>query len=154
MRVAWQWAQDRSKDPSTKVGAGVYHPDTGALFLGYNGFNAGVPDYKVAWDNRDAESPLSKYPRVRHAEANAVTKAWQCLGGREVRTCVLMVTHFPCHRCVVDFIAPSGIRQVYYGDTYPEDALTESAAEDAGVRLHHMPLHLVLAGMERSRGER
>lgn len=148
MRVAWLWAQDRSKDPNTKVGAGVYHPSTGALFLGYNGFNFGVPDLRELWDCRDQKALENKYARTRHAEANAVTKAWQCLGGREVATCILMVTHFPCHRCMVDFIAPAGIRQVYYGTAYPDDMLTELCAEESNVSLHHMPLASVLSGLQ------
>lgn len=147
MRAAWLWAQDRSKDPSTKVGAGVYHPGTGALFLGYNGFNPGVPDTRERWDVRDLSAAENKYQAVRHAEANAITKAWQCLGGHEVRTCVLMVTNFPCHRCVVDFIAPAGIKSVYYGDTHPQDPLTELFSEENGVVLHHMPLAQALSGL-------
>lgn len=52
MQVAHLWGDARSKDPSTKVGACIYDPRTGGLFLGYNGFPAGVEDDALVWTTR------------------------------------------------------------------------------------------------------
>lgn len=52
MQVAQLWGDARSKDPSTKVGACIYDPRTGGLFLGYNGFPAGVKDLEEVWNLR------------------------------------------------------------------------------------------------------
>lgn len=98
MALAQLFAQMRSKDPNTRVGSCVYDPLTGGLFLGYNGFPKGIPDFRRHWDNRDANSPDSKYARVVHAEANAVRKAMQALG--QLDRCTLYVTHYLCHKCV------------------------------------------------------
>jgi hypothetical protein len=46
LEVADAWAQSRSKG-KTKVGAVVYHEASGQMFLGYNGFPAGVPDLSL-----------------------------------------------------------------------------------------------------------
>ena len=126
MRLAIQWAQDRSKDPRTKVGAVVYDETSGAAILGYNGFNAGMPDLKAIWDNRDPEDPACKYNYVRHAEANALEKAFKLIG--DLSGCYLAVTHFPCFRCMKDWIIPSGIKTVYYLDAHDNDQLTHELA--------------------------
>lgn len=52
MDLVRTWADLRSKDPSTKVGACVIDPATGGLFLGYNGFPAGVADSQDIWTRR------------------------------------------------------------------------------------------------------
>ena len=122
LRAAWQWAQDRSKDPYCKIGAVVYHPESGASFFGYNGFNAGMPDYKALWDCKDRDSALNKFNFVRHAEANAISKAERLVG--DMSSCYLVVTHLPCPACMKDFIAPSGIKRVYYNDPDKNHPLT------------------------------
>lgn len=126
------WAKCRSKDPNTKVGAAVYHRDTGDMFLGYNGFNAGVPDYRDVWDNR-AFGKRGKYSWVRHAERNAIQKAWR--SHADLSKCFLAVTHYPCSVCMMDWIIPSGIREVFYTNDYPVDSLTAPFAAEANVRL-------------------
>ena len=134
LRQAWLWAQDRSKDPRTKVGAVVYDPVSGASFFGYNGFPKGIPDAKELWDNRDRTKPWSKYSLVVHGESNAVRKATACLR-TDLSRCILVLTHFPCHRCCVDFIIPSGIKQVYVAKLDPPDPLTLALADKAGVQI-------------------
>jgi len=119
------WAQMRSKDPRTKVGAGIYDPVSGAIYLGYNGLPAGVPDLKSIWDNRDAYAPGNKYLYAIHAEANAIRKAAQAIG--DLAHCILYVTHYPCHSCMKDFIIPFGIKHVVYMQ-HREDKASEELA--------------------------
>lgn len=112
MQVVHTWATMRSKDPSTKVGACIYHADTGGLFLGYNGFPSGVPDLKDTWENRDPEKGLTKYDLVIHAEHNAILKALKA--GVDLTKCVLVCTHIPCPKCMRDVIAANKIPKVFY----------------------------------------
>lgn len=117
--VLYVWAELRSKDPNTKVGAGVYDNSTGALHMGYNGFNHDIPDDMETWNNRDIEVAHNKYTKIVHAEANAVMKALQA--GFSAKDSVLYCTHWPCHRCLKDFIIPSKIKVIKYLDLYPPD---------------------------------
>lgn len=142
--VAHLFAQLRSKDPNTKVGACVYDPNTGGLYLGYNGFPVGIPDAKELWDNRNAADPKCKYARVVHAEANAVRKAMMALGN--LKDCVLYITHFPCRNCMKDFIIPSGLREVVYLNLGAHfDGVSAEMAGQAGVRLSQFSGHKDLA---------
>lgn len=107
------WAQARSKDPSTKVGACIHDPSTGGLFLGYNGFPSAVPDRDEWWANREElPNKLCKYDLVVHAEVNAVRKA--LVAGVKLETASLYCTHLPCPRCMRDVICANGIKTVYY----------------------------------------
>ncbi len=65
-----------SKDPSTKCGAVVIRPDRTVASVGYNGFPRGVPDYQTHLEDREM-----KYPRVVHAELNAILNAREPLHG-------------------------------------------------------------------------
>lgn len=126
MLMIKNWADYRSKDPNTKVGAAVYDPRTGGLYFGYNGFNHGMADLKTVWDNRKADSKNNKYDYVVHAETNAIRKAIMAIGTLE--HCTLYVTHFPCHNCMKDSIIPSKIQCVVYGIHYPLDPITVDMA--------------------------
>ena len=136
MLLAKQWADCRSKDPNTKVGAAVYDSESGGIFLGYNGFPSGFPDLKAVWDNRDATKAHNKYEYVVHAEVNAIRKAAQLMGN--LGGCVLYVTHFPCHRCMKDAIIPSGLRRVIYADSYPHDDYSVILAQGCGVDMRQL----------------
>jgi dCMP deaminase len=129
------WAACRSKDPNTKVGAVVYDPRSGASFFGYNGFNKGVPDLKEHWDRRTTDG---KYARARHAEQNAIEKAWKCI--RDLEHCILCITHYPCHTCMNQWIIPSGIKTLYYESDYPHDDMTYTLAREAGILLIRLRL--------------
>ena len=133
MGLALVWAQLRSKDPNSKVAACVYHPKSGALFLGYNGFPAGIPDLKSVWDQRDTTKTPNKYQYVVHAETNAIRKAFAAFN--DLSDCILYITHFPCRHCMKDSILPSGIKHVVYMSTYPPDAVSEELARIAGIEL-------------------
>ena len=136
LALAQTWARDRSKDPRTKVGAVVYDFETGASFMGYNGFNRGMPDFQVIWDNRDRSSPLSKYHFVRHAEANAIEKATKLLGHLHDRTVILVLTHYPCPDCMTDHVIPAGIKSVFYADDHDFNPRTAVLAAIHGIALN------------------
>lgn len=133
MALAVLWAELRSKDPRTKVGACVYHPKSGGLFLGYNGFPVGISDLKSVWDQRDQTRVMSKYTVVVHAEVNAIRKALTVFS--DLTECLLYVTHYPCHRCMKDSIIPSGLKTVVYMNHLPADPATEDLADMAQVTL-------------------
>ena len=119
------WAENRSKDPRTKVGACVYDPVTGGVYLGYNGFPKGVADWADRWDRP------AKYSFVIHAEVNAIIKALQALGA-DVARCSLHITHQPCSGCM-QMILQTGIKEVYYRNAKP-DAISELMAKEARIR--------------------
>jgi dCMP deaminase len=89
-----------SKDPSTKVGCVIVHPDLTISGVGFNGFPRGMCDHKELYDNREV-----KYSRTIHAEVNAV------LNAAETEDCVAYVTAPPCTNCALVLIQ-SGIARV------------------------------------------
>jgi len=91
-----QW----SKDPSTKVGAVIIRPDKKVAGLGYNGFPRGIADINL--DDRN-----HKYPRMVHAEVNAILNAHGSVQGCSLFTWPLP----PCDRCAT-FIIQAGIISV------------------------------------------
>ena len=90
---------------------------------GYNGMPAG-------WDNNcedeiyeevgdETEIVLKTKPEVLHAESNAIAKlARSHNSGLDA---ALFVTHSPCIDCA-KLIHQSGIRSVFYGKNYRDDA--------------------------------
>lgn len=91
-----------SKDPSTKVGAVIVRPDRTIVSAGYNGFPRGVPDRPEDYANRGV-----KYPRVVHAEVNAiVTSHGQTTG------CTIYTTMMPCPQCAALIIQAGLVRVV------------------------------------------
>jgi deoxycytidylate deaminase len=118
MRQAQQWAQLRSKDPSSKVGAVLYDPYTGGLFMGYNGFPKGIEDRPEWWNSRPTQEEmpglehLCKYDLVVHAEVNAVNKALKA--GVDMANSNLFCTHMPCPICMKDVVLLNGIKQIFY----------------------------------------
>jgi dCMP deaminase len=101
-------SSQRSKDPSTQVGACIVTSENKIVSMGYNGFPTGCLDSQLPW-GRDSENPLeTKYLYVVHAEKNAILNATGNLKG-----CTLYVTLFPCHECAKDIIQ-SGIKRIVY----------------------------------------
>lgn len=100
-----QHAAEKSKDPSTKVGA-VLTRDRVVLCTGFNGLPRGVKDTADRY-----ERPL-KYLLVAHAEANCLMTAAR--EGIHVEGCDLYVTHEPCSGCA-KLIAQAGVRKVVVG---------------------------------------
>jgi dCMP deaminase len=112
--VAQRYSQ-LSKARRLKVGAVVVKNDR-IISIGYNGTPPG-------WDNNcEDELPdgsLKTKPEVLHAEENAIGKLARSHEGGDGAT--MFLTHAPCAQCA-KLILVSGIRQVFYRDTYRDDS--------------------------------
>jgi len=124
-------ACERSKDPSTQVGACVVGNKNQILSVGYNGFPRGCSDDSGHW-GRDGEFLETKYARVCHAELNTIL-----LSHGDIEGAKMYVTLFPCNECA-KIIIQSGIKEIiYYNDKYADtDAVRISKAlfDEAGVK--------------------
>lgn len=108
-------AAQRSKDPSTQVGACIVDPRKKVVGVGYNGFPTGCSDDDLPWA-REGAFLDTKYPYVCHAELNAVLNS---ING-DLHNCTIYVALFPCNECA-KVIIQSGIREVVYlSDKYAE----------------------------------
>lgn len=104
---------ERSKDPSTQVGACIVDDDNKIISVGYNGAPIGFDDDKDMPWQRDGEFLDTKYAYVCHSELNAILNS-----KGPVRNCILYVTLFPCNECA-KAIVQSGIKEiVYLSDKY------------------------------------
>lgn len=104
LNLADYWAGECSKDPSTKVGAVLVSPDRRQVILGYNGFPRGV------WDKEDLyENKQEKYPRVVHAELNAILNSPVRPEGWTIYVSPIP----PCTECTKAIIQ-SGIKRVVF----------------------------------------
>ena len=113
MGVASLSAQ-RSKDPSTQVGACVASRKNKVLTMGYNGMPIGVDDEKMSWE-REGDPLETKYLYVCHAEFNAILNSPTSLEDGK-----MYVTLFPCNECAKAIIQ-SGIKEVIYiSDKYAD----------------------------------
>jgi dCMP deaminase len=102
-----------SKDPSSKIGAVIVDDERRILATGYNGFPRGIADTEERLDNKE-----EKYPRVIHAEMNAILAA--LYNGVSVKGATLYVWDLPvCADCTKSVIQ-AGIRRIVM--TYPEYA--------------------------------
>ena len=109
-------ASQRSKDPSTQVGACIIDADKRILSTGYNGFPQGCSDDEFPW-NRDEALGDTKYQYVVHAELNAILNA----SGKKLAGSTLYVGLFPCNECAKAIIQ-SGIKRVVYdSDKYANE---------------------------------
>jgi len=105
MKAAHVFA-DLSSAERLKVGA-IIVKDGRIISIGYNGTPSG-------WDNTCEVDGVTK-PEVIHAEANAISKlARSTESGQGAE---MYLTHSPCIECA-KLIHASGIRRVYYQDTY------------------------------------
>lgn len=101
---------DWSKDPSTKCGA-IIARENRVLGMGYNGFPRRLPDHQDLMAIRE-----TKYPRVIHAEMNAIFNAFQ--NGHQIDGATMYT--FPpgfapsCDRCAAHIIQAGIARVVYY----------------------------------------
>ena len=93
----------RSKDPSTKVGALIVSPDNRIRGVGYNGMPQGNDQFP--WSRPE------KYNFVLHAEENAVLNADG--GVASLRGCRIYCNYFSCHHCSA-IIAQVGINEIIY----------------------------------------
>ncbi len=106
---------NRSKDPSTQVGACIVSKNNKIMSVGYNGMPAGCNDDEFPWE-REGDEIDTKYPYVCHAELNAILNN----NGGSLAGCKIYVALFPCNECAKAIIQ-SGIREVLYlSDKYGE----------------------------------
>ena len=126
-------AAQRSKDPSTQVGACIVDNSNRILSTGYNGFPHGCSDDDFPW-NRDSSLGETKYPYVVHAELNSILNA----SGKSLFEAKIYVALFPCNECAKAIIQ-SGIKEVIYlSDKYhdtPETQASRRMLSSAGVKL-------------------
>ena len=109
-------ASQRSKDPSTQVGACIVNSDNMIVSVGYNGLPAGCSDDDFPWA-REGEVFDTKYAYVCHAELNAILNSnIPTLSGS-----TLYVTLFPCNECAKAIIQ-CGIKRVVYLDNKYADS--------------------------------
>ena len=150
MAVALLSAQ-RSKDPSTQVGACIVDPRRRIVGVGYAGFPAGCSDDELPWA-REGAALETKYPFVCHAELNAILNRNSTdLGG-----CTIYTTLFPCNECAKAIIQSGITEVVFLSDKYRESDAAEAARtlfRLAGVatRRFDEPLSVLLQG-ERDEG--
>lgn len=136
LELATWYGNRNSKDPSTKVGAVITDPfDETVVSLGFNGFARGVPDHKSDYMDRDR-----KYPRVIHAEMNAIMTAKSSLRGMSIYTSSLS----PCMRCASCLIQAGISKVVFYSFSTPERWRAEmedsiAMMKSAGVTVYSLP---------------
>ena len=128
-----QW----SKDPSTQVGAVIVDADKRVVGMGYNGFPRGVYDTQFRYEDRE-----EKYPRVIHAEMNAILNATH-----SVKDCALFSWPLnTCARCA-GMIIQAGICTVYAQATelktnnprwIPEWHIAQEMYKEAGITIHYV----------------
>jgi len=99
---------ERSKDPSTAVGACIVSSENKILSLGYNGMPMGCSDDEFPWE-RDGEPLDTKYLYVCHAELNAILN----YTGSNIHGAKIYTTLFPCNECTKALIQ-TGIKEVIY----------------------------------------
>lgn len=99
---------ERSKDPSTQVGACIANRQNKIVGVGYNGFPIGCSDDELPW-SRQGDFLSTKYPYVCHAELNAVLNSIST----DLIGCRIYVGLFPCNECT-KVIIQSGIEEIIY----------------------------------------
>jgi dCMP deaminase len=117
----------RSHCVRAHVGA-VLTKDTRIISIGYNGPPAGTHNCDEEWPEhgcaRDSKGSCSL---ALHAEENAILYAVK--NGSKIEGATLYTTLSPCIACA-RLILSSGIKQVYYKDSYAE---YKGLASDEGV---------------------
>ena len=114
MRMSYVIAE-RSKDPSTQVGAVIVNDQNVVVGMGYNGFPRGIENEDLPWD-RDGDLLDTKYPYVVHAEANAIFNS-----NSKTKDCRIYVKLFPCNECAKAIIQ-NGIKEVIFeSDKYHDE---------------------------------
>ena len=127
-------AAQRSKDPSTQVGACIVDNSNRILSTGYNGFPHGCSDDDFPW-NRDSSLGETKYPYVVHAELNSILNA----SGKSLFEAKIYVALFPCNECAKAIIQAGIKTLVYESDKYADTPSTRASKRmlnAAGVRYY------------------
>ncbi|MFV0342325.1 MAG: deoxycytidylate deaminase [Anaerocolumna sp.] len=106
---------ERSKDPSTCVGACIVSEDNKILSVGYNGMPIGCSDDDFPWE-RTGDALETKYLYVCHAEMNAILN----YTGSHIKGAKLYVTLFPCNECTKALVQKGISEIIYMSDKYSE----------------------------------
>lgn len=106
----------RSKDPSTQVGAIIVNTENVVVGTGYNGFPRGMDSNKFPWE-RSGEKADVKYSYICHAEENAIHNS-----SGSLKACRMYCTLFPCNECAKAIIQ-NGIKEIVYLQDRPNDEL-------------------------------
>ena len=130
-------AAERSKDPSTQVGACIVDADNRIVSTGYNGFPYGCSDDEYPWSREGEDAANTKYGYVVHAELNAILNA----RGRNVAGTRIYVALFPCNECAKAIIQAGITEVVYLSDKYantPGTLISKRMLRSAGVTLRQL----------------
>ncbi len=126
----------RSKDPSTRVGACIVNKDRKIVGTGYNGFPRGCGDDAFPWA-REGAFLETKYPYVCHAELNAILNAIS----RDLSGCTIYVALFPCNECAKAIVQSGIVEVVYLEDKYAESDEVKASKlmfSHSGVKLRQL----------------
>lgn len=142
MGIALLSAQ-RSKDPSTSVGACIVSKDNKILSVGYNGVPTGCSDDEFPWE-REGDALNTKYFYVCHAELNAILN----YTGTNMRDAKVYTTLFPCNECTKALIQAGVSEVIYYSDKYRDSDSTIAAKrmlDAAGITYRkYEPIHKIV----------
>ena len=151
MGVALLSAQ-RSKDPSTQVGACIVNSKNKIVGAGYNGLPTGCHDDDFPWGKEGAYLD-TKYPFVCHAELNAILNNI----GMDLGGCKIYTALFPCNECSKAIIQAGITEVIYLSDKYRGQDVFQASRlmlDTAGVRyrqvetaLHQIVLSFDAAGV-------
>lgn len=103
---------ERSKDPTTQVGAVIVDEQNVVLGMGYNGFPRGIANDALPWE-REGNFLDTKYAYVCHSEENAVYNANQKVNGAKI-----YCTLFPCNECAKTLIQNGVVEVIYENDKH------------------------------------
>ena len=136
-------AANRSKDPSSQVGAVLVGKNNRILSLGYNGSPNTWDDDDFPW-GREADSIAhTKYPYVIHAETNAILNFKG--DNKDLEGATVYTTLYPCQNCA-KFLAQAGIKRVVYlsnkyADT-EDNVCAATCFHYCGVKVEEFPKEL------------
>lgn len=131
-----QKISEKSKDPSTKIGALAIGEHNQILSTGYNGFPRKIADTNERFQNREL-----KYKYVLHAESNLITNA--CLAGTSLYNSTIFVFGLPvCSECakLLIQIQPKAIYSLgEVSDRWIESTeFSKDLFKEAGIQYHHL----------------
>lgn len=136
LNTAKRVAEERSKDPSTKVGAVLVSPFGAEILNSFNGIPMGVED------TQDRLERPAKYLFTAHAEANLISFAAR--HGIRTDGCSVYITHPPCADCA-KLMIQAGIRQVKHypgrlgGDWGESMGAAYTMLQEAEIRCEEVP---------------
>jgi dCMP deaminase len=139
MGIALLSAQ-RSKDPSTQVGACIVNQRNKIVGAGYNGLPAGCDDDQFPW-HREGNLLDTKYPYVCHAELNAILNNI----GIDLHGCRLYTSLFPCNECAKAIVQAGIVEVVYLSNKYADSEVniaSRKMLDAAGITCRRMESHL------------